>query len=114
MTKEAGYVALKEESEARSVISQLGLNRELRGTHIIQEFVIGKRKTENLSNLEVEMVLSAWETRHYVPRKLIMAGEKVQLMVDNLNFSEENEENAEKFNRNKVKLIERYDKTIRA
>ena len=37
MTKEARLIASKEESEARSVVSQLGLRRDLRGTYIIQE-----------------------------------------------------------------------------
>lgn len=114
MTKEAGLIALKQESEARSITAQLGLSRELKGTHIIQEFVIGKRKTENLSETEVEMVLSAWESRHYVPTALLTPGEEIQILVDNLNLTKEEEETDEEFNRRKVKEIERYVKTILA
>lgn len=114
MTKEAGLIALKEESKARSITAQLGLSRELKGTHLIQEFVIGKRKTEKLSDSEVDMVLSAWETRYYVPRALIAQGEKMQVLVDNLNLTKEEEETEEEFNRRKVKMIERYVKTILA
>ena len=87
MTKEAKLIALREESEARSVVSQLGLRRDLRGTYIIQEFIKGKRKTEDLSDKEVEMVLSAWESRHYVPRALLTPGEEIQILVDNLNLT---------------------------
>ncbi len=114
MTKEAGLIALKQESEARSITAQLGLSRELKGTHIIQEFVIGKRKTEDLSEVEVEMVLSAWESRHYVPRTLLTPGEKIQILVDNLNLTKDEEETDEEFDRRKVKHIERYVRTILA
>lgn len=114
MTKEAKLIALREESEARSVVSQLGLRRDLRGTYIIQEFIKGKRKTEDLSDKEVEMVLSAWESRHYVPRALLTPGEEIQILVDNLNLTKEEEETEEKFNRRKTKQIERYVRTILA
>ena len=112
MTKEARLIALKEESQARSVVSQLGLRRDLRGTYIIQEFVIGRRKAEKLSDLEVGMVLSAWESRHYVPRSLITPGEKMQVLVDNVKLTKEEEETDEEFDRRKVKQIERYVRTI--
>ena len=114
MTKEAGVIALKEESEARSITAQLGLCRELKGTHIIQEFVIGKRKTENLSDVEIEMVLNAWESRHYVPRALLTPGEEIQILVDNLKLTKEEKETDEEFDRRKVKHIERYVRTILA
>ena len=114
MTREAGLVALKQESEARSIIAQLGLCRELQGTHIIQQFVIGGRKTEDLSNKEVEMVLSAWESRYYVPRALLTPEEDIQILVDNLSLTKEEEETEEEFGRRKVKHIERYVKTILA
>lgn len=112
MTKEARLTASKEESEARSVVSQLGLRRDLRGTYIIQEFVIGKRKTEKLSDLEVKMVLDAWDTRYCVPRALLTPGEKMQVLVDNVNLTKEEGEPDKEFDRRKVKLIERYVKTI--
>ena len=114
MTREARLIALKEESEARSVVSQLGLRRDLRGTYIIQEFVIGKRKTEKLSDVEVDMVLSAWESRHYIPRSLISPGEKIQVLVDNVNLTKEENETDKEFDRRKVKHIERYVRTILA
>lgn len=114
MTKEAGLVALKEESEARSIIAQLGLCRELQGTHIIQQFVIGGRKTEDLSNKEVDMVLSAWESRYHIPRALLTPGEKMQVLVDNVKLTKDEKETNEEFDRRKVKHIERYVKTILA
>ena len=114
MTKEAKLIALREESEARSVVSQLGLRRDLRGTYIIQEFIKGKRKTEDLSDKEVEMVLSAWESRHYVPRTLLTPGEKIQILVDNLNLTKDEEETDEEFDKRKVKHIEKYVRTILA
>lgn len=114
MTKEAGVIALKEESEARSITAQLGLCRELKGTHIIQEFVTGKRKTEKLSDLEVEMVLYAWDSRYCVPRALLTPGEKTQVLVDNVNLTKEEEEKNKEFNRRKVKHIEKYVRTILA
>lgn len=114
MTQEARLIASKEESEARSVVSQLGLRRDLRGTYIIQEFVIGKRKTEKLSDLEVKMVLDAWDTRYCVPRALLTLGEKMQVLVDNVNLTKEERETDKEFDRRKVKLIERYVKTITA
>lgn len=114
MTKEAKLIALREESEARSVVSQLGLRRDLRGTYIIQEFIKGKRKTEDLSDKEVEMVLSAWESRHYVPRALLTPGEKMQVLVDNVNLTKEEGEPDKEFDRRKVKHIEKYVRTILA
>ena len=114
MTKEAGFIALKEESEARSIVAQLGLCRELKGTYIIQESVIGKRKAENLSDAEVEMVLSAWESRHYVPRALIKPSEEIQILVDNFKLTKEEKETDKEYDRRKVKHIEKYAKTILA
>ncbi len=114
MTKEAKLIALREESEARSVVSQLGLRRDLRGTYIIQEFIKGKRKTEDLSDKEVEMVLSAWESRHYVPRALLTPNEEIQILVDNLKLTKDEEETDEEFDKRKVKHIEKYVRTILA
>ena len=114
MTKEAKLIALREESEARSVVSQLGLRRDLRGTYIIQEFVIGKRKTEKLSDLEVKMVLDAWDTRYCIPRALLTPGEKMQVLVDNVKLTKKEKETNEEFDRRQVKHIEKYVKTILA
>ena len=114
MTKEAGVIALKEESEARSITAQLGLCRELKGTHIIQEFVIGKRKTEDLSDVEIEMILRAWESRYHIPRALLTPGEKMQVLVDNVKLTKEEKETNEEFDRRQVKHIEEYVRTILA
>ena len=114
MTKKAGFIALKEESGGRSIVAQLGLCRELKGTHIIQEFVIGKRKAEGLSEVEVKMVLNAWESRHYVPRALLTPDEEIQILVDNLKLTKDEEETDEEYDRRKVKHIEKYVKTILA
>ncbi len=113
MTKEAKLIALREESEARSVVSQLGLRRDLRGTYIIQEFVLGKKKTENLNDTEIEAVLYSWQARYYVPRALINSEESLQIKVDNINLNKENDEKESEYKRRKVKHIERYVKTIR-
>ena len=114
MTQEARLMASKEESEARSVVSQLGLRRDLRGTYIIQEFVIGKRKTEKLSDLEVKMVLDAWDTRYCVPRALLTPGEKMQVLVDNVKLAKGEKETDKEFGRRQVKQIEKYVRTILA
>ena len=113
MTKEAKLIALREESEARSVVSQLGLRRDLRGTYIIQEFVLGKKKTENLNDTEIEAVLYSWQARYYVPMALINSEESLQIKVDNINLDKENDEKESEYKRRKVKHIERYVKTIR-
>ena len=84
MTKEAGLMALKEESEARSIIAQLGLCRELKGTHIIKELITGKKSVKVLTDLEVEQIVDSWQTRHYVPIALIEPNESVQVKVDNV------------------------------
>lgn len=114
MTKEARLIASREESEARSVVSQLGLRRDLRGTYIIQEFIIGKRKTEKLSDLEVKMVLDAWDTRYCIPRSLLTPREKTQVLVDNVKLTKDEEETDEEFDKRKVKHIEKYVRTILA
>ena len=114
MTQEARLTASKEESEARSVVSQLGLRRDLRGTYIIQEFVIGKRKTEKLSDLEVKMVLDAWDSGYCIPRSLLTPGEKMQVLVDNVKLTKGENETDKEFNRKQVKQIEKYVKTILA
>ena len=114
MTQEARLIASREESEARSVVSQLGLRRDLRGTYIIQEFVIGKRTTEKLSDLEVKMVLDAWDSRYCIPRSLLTPGAKMQVLVDNVKLTKEEKETNEEFDRRQVKHIEEYVKTILA
>lgn len=114
MTKEEKLIALKEESEARSVVSQLGLRRDLMGTYIIQEFVLGKKKTESLNDKEIEAVLYSWQARHYVPRALIDVEEGFQIKVDNVKLSRENDEKECEYKRRKVKHIERYVKTIQS
>ena len=44
MTKEAKLIALREESEARSVVSQLGLRRDLRELILFKNLYSAKRK----------------------------------------------------------------------
>ncbi len=112
MTKEAGIVALKQESKARSVIAQLGLCRELKGTHIIQDLIMGKKSTEMLTDLEVEQIMESWETRHYVPVRLIDAEESIQVKVDNVKVEKEDKETENEYKRRKVELIGKYVKTI--
>lgn len=112
MTKEAGIVALKQESKARSVIAQLGLCRELKGTHIIQDLIMGKKSTEMLTDLEVEQIMESWETRHYVPVRLIDAEESIQVKVDNVKVEREDKETENEYKRRKVELIGKYVKTI--
>ena len=99
MTKEAGIVALKQESKARSVIAQLGLCRELKGTHIIQDLIMGKKSTEMLTDLEVEQIMESWETRHYVPVRLIDAEESIQVKVDNVKVEREDKETENEYKR---------------
>ncbi len=112
MTKEAGIVASKQESKARSVIAQLGLCRELKGTHIIQDLIMGKKSTEMLTDLEVEQIMESWETRHYVPVRLIDAEESIQVKVDNVKVEREDKETENEYKRRKVELIGKYVKTI--
>ena len=112
MRKEAGIVALKQESKARSVIAQLGLCRELKGTHIIQDLIMGKKSTEMLTDLEVEQIMESWETRHYVPVRLIDAEESIQVKVDNVKVEREDKETENEYKRRKVELIGKYVKTI--
>lgn len=112
MTKEAGIVASKQESKARSVIAQLGLCRELKGTHIIQDLIMGKKSTEMLTDLEIEQIMESWETRHYVPVRLIDAEESIQVKVDNVKVEREDKETENEYKRRKVELIGKYVKTI--
>ena len=114
MTKEAGFIALKKDSEARSIIAQLGLCKELKGTHIIKNLIMGNRSTEKLTDLEVKQVLASWETRHCVPIKLIDPKESIQIKIDNFQLTKENDETEIEYKRRKVKLIEKYVKTILA
>ena len=112
MTKKKISVEAKEESQGRSVVAQLGLSRELKGTHIIQCFVIGKRKAKNLSDAEIEAVLDSWETRYFVPITLIDAKESWQVKVDNVRLERTDGEEECAYKRRKVELIEQYVKTI--
>lgn len=114
MTEEAGLIELKQDSEARSVVSQLGLRRDLRGTYIIQEFVLGKMKAKKLNDTEIEEVLYSWDARYCVPRALITPGEKMQVLVDNLKLTKGKEETDKEFKRRKVEQIEKYVRTIPA
>ena len=108
----AEYIVLKEESKARSGASQLGLRRDLKGTYIIQEFVIGKKKTENLNDTEIEDVLYSWEARHYVPIAFINSEKGLQMKVDSIKLNWKDEEEESEYKRRKVKHIEKYVKTI--
>ena len=112
MTKEARLIATKEESEARSIISQLGLCRELKGTHIIQELKKRKRSVKVLTDLEIEQIVDSWQTRHYVPIALIEPNESIQVKVDNVKLYKENGETEKEYKRRKVELIAKYLKTI--
>ena len=112
MTKEARLIATKEESEARSIIAQLGLCRELKGTHIMQELITGKRSVKVLTDLEIEQIVDSWQTRHYVPIALIEPNESIQVKVDNVKLYKENGETEKEYKRRKVELIAKYLKTI--
>ena len=114
MTKEAKLIGLREGSGARSVASQLGLRRDLRGTYIIQELILGKKKAENLNDTEIEAVLYSWDARHYVPRALINSEESLQIKIDNIKLNQEDDEKESEYKRRKVKHIERYVKTIQS
>lgn len=109
MTEELERIAMKEDSEVRSIVAQLGLSTELKGTLIIQEFVLSKRKTKMLSDKEVNLVLRAWESRWYVPRALIASDKN-----DNVKLLREEGETEEAYKRRKVEHIEKYVKTILA
>ena len=109
MTEELERIAMKEDSEVRSIVAQLGLSTELKGTLIIQEFVLSKRKTKILSDKEVKLVLRAWESRRYVPRALIASDKN-----DKVKLLREEGETEEAYKRRKVEHIEKYVKTILA
>ena len=79
MTEELERIAMKEDSEVRSIAAQLGLSTELKGTLIIQEFVLGKRKTKMLSDKEVNLVLRAWESRWYTSSETITFSSSIQM-----------------------------------
>lgn len=108
MTREE-FVALKEESESRSVISQLGLCCELKGTDIIKRFISKKTTTKVLSDIEIEQVMDSWETRYYVPRELVETQK-----VDKIELEREEEEGERdiEYKRRKCEMIEQYVRTI--
>ncbi len=112
MTQEEKMIVLKDESEARSIIAQLGLCVNLQGTLFIKELILGIKKVKELTDLEVEAILASWESRHYVPIKLINPEEEIQVMVDNVKLSIIEGEKEIEYKRRKVELISMYIKTI--
>ena len=112
MTNEARRIALKEESEVRSIIAQLGLCKELRGTQIIRELIKGHKNTKKLSDKEIDLVIYSWDSRYDVPIDLIDPKESFQTRVDNLQIQREEGETQTQYNRRKVEMIERYLRTI--
>ena len=112
MTNEARRIALKEESEVRSIIAQLGLCKELRGTQIIRELIKGHKNTKKLSDKEIDLVIYSWDSRYDVPIDLIDPKESFQTKVDNLQIQREEGETQTQYNRRKVEMIERYLRTI--
>ena len=112
MTQEEKMIALKDESEARSIIAQLGLCVDLKGTFLIKELILGIKKPKELTDAEIEAVLASWESRHYVPIRLINPEEEIQVMVDNVKLSIIEGEKEQEYKRRKVELISMYIKTI--
>ena len=49
----------------------VGIKMGMPGTRIIEELMDGVRTVEKLTDKDVERILDAWDTRHYVPEKLL-------------------------------------------
>lgn len=93
------------------ILRMLGIKNFMPGTGIMERMLRNEITTKNLSANEVEMVLAAWDTRHYVPFDQIENVDRV-----NPNITKEEVEmgiySEEEYKRNYVEQIERYLKVI--
>ena len=56
----------------------LGINMGLPGAKIMLELIQGIKKPENLTRQQRQEVLSAWDTRHFVPEEKLEFVDRVQ------------------------------------
>ena len=81
----------------------LGINMGLPGAGIMLELIQGIKKPENLTRQQRQEVLSAWDTRHFVPE------EKLEF-VDRVRPEEGLE--GEEYEKDYVEKIYKYLQTI--
>ena len=85
----------------------------MQGTLIIEELMDGKRKLEDLGYEEIDLVLQAYDTRNYVPDRLI--GTSAVHYINHSITKEQvaaGEHTQEEYDRDHVKHIIEYLKSI--
>lgn len=93
----------------RPELRMLGISPELKGTGIMEQMLYGTISYNSLSYREIQEVLYAWETRNYVPVKVLEEGN-----VDRVSPSITKEDVAngirtqEEYDRDYVRMIEAY------
>ena len=90
-------------------LRMLGIKMCMPGTFILQKFLSGEVKTEQLSEKEVDLVLAAWDTRNVVPENLDFPY-KVDVVRPSITKKEVTEGvyTEKDYKRNFVERIEKY------
>lgn len=105
------YPKEKRREKMIEILRMLGIKSFMTGAGIMERMVRGQITTNDLSENEVDLVLAAWDTRHYVPLNQI---ENVDIVRPNI--TEEEVEigiySEEEYKRNYVEQIEKYLKVI--
>lgn len=89
----------------------LGISMGMAGTGIMDMMIDGKITTSDLTDKQVQDVLDAWETRNYVPCKLIKKVDRVEPAITKKEI-EAGTYSQEEYNRNYVEMIEKYLHTM--
>lgn len=89
----------------------IGLEMGMTGTGIIEKIMKGELSTDDLNYEQVQQVLSAWDTRNYVPIHKMNNVDKVRPLITKEEVAD-GTYSQEEYDRNYVEMIGKYLKTL--
>lgn len=96
----------------------LGISPELKGTGIMEKMLYGTISPEELTYKNVKEVLYSWDTRNFVPTKMLEDEKEGKIKIDRVSPAITQEEvesgckTQEEYDRDYVRLISAYIHTI--
>lgn len=91
----------------REELRMMGIKLGLNGTGIMEKMLRGEVSTKDLTDKQVQEVLSAWETRYIVPESMIGKVDVVAPAITEDDVNEGRYSQKER-DRNYVEMIEKY------
>lgn len=89
----------------------IGVKIGMNGTALMEKMILGEITTQDLSQDQIKEVLAAWDTRNYVPVKLLDTVDKVQPAITKEEV-ERGDYSEQDYQKNYVENIEKYLKSI--